>query len=148
MNAPLSAKAESVLRIARSIYEEDPSWGEIDDLLRILRPTVPLRGVGLPPDSGGPVGFTCPVCGAHDDEPTTSLDATVVEVYPQVEMWPGGPTVDDTSAPSEYKVIDRTLSTSVCEHTFKESEWDTHWYRRETSGRQWVTVTRKSEVTL
>lgn len=99
----------------------------------------------LPPDPGGPIGFTCPICGAHEDAPTTSLDSQIVKVYPQVEMWPGGPTVDDTSAPSEHKVVDRTLSTGACEHAFKESEWDFAWNRHNMSGREWLTVTPKTE---
>ncbi len=129
----------------RGAYEDDPAWTEVDALLRLLRPKQPLRGVSLPPDPGGPVGFTCPICGAHEDTMTTSLDASVVEVYPQVEMWPGGPVVEDTGALPTMKVIERTLSTSVCAHAFKESEWDFHWYRHETSGREWMTVTRKTE---
>lgn len=127
------------------IYEADPAWFEVDDLLRLLRPSKPLRGVSLPPDPGGPVGFTCPVCGAHADELRTSVDAHVIEVYPQIEAWPGGPVFEDHGAIPKIKVLDRTLTTDVCACAFKASEWDFAWRRHATSGRTWMTITPKPE---
>ncbi len=100
----------------------------------------------LPPDPGGPVGFTCPICGAHDPEPTVSMESVIVESRPQVEAWPGGPLVEDYGKPPERKVVDRDVTTTACEHTFKTSEWAFAGHRHETSGREWVTVERKAEV--
>ncbi len=130
----------------QGLYEDDPAWGEVDALLRLLRPSKALRGVSLPPDPGGPVGFTCPICGAHEDEPTVSMEAVVVESRPHVQAWPGGPVVEDYGKPPERTVVDRPVSTSTCEHTFSRSEWVIAGHRHETSGRQWVTVTRKTET--
>lgn len=72
----------------------------------------------LPPDPGGPVGFTCPICGAHDPEPTVTME------------------------------VDRDVTTSACEHTFKTSEWTFAYCRHEVSGREWVTVEPKIEVAM
>jgi hypothetical protein len=70
----------------------------------------------LPPDPGGPAGFACPICGAHDAEPTVTME------------------------------VDRDVTTTACEHTFKTSEWTFAHYRHEASGREWVTATPKTDT--
>jgi len=125
----------------RGLYDDDPAWSEVDHLLRLHRPKVPLRGVSLPPDPGGPVGFTCPVCGAHEDHPIVSINARTVTVRTQIPLWFGGPMVDDPSAVPEVKVVDHVLTTTACGHVFLKSEWDFRWHRHDTSGRQWLAIT-------
>lgn len=100
----------------------------------------------LPPDPGGPVGFTCPICGAHDPEPTVSTESVIVESRPHVEAWPGGPLVEDHRKLPERKVVDRNVTTTACEHMFKTSEWTFTGHRHETSGREWMTVEPKPAV--
>lgn len=71
------------------------------------------------------VSFTCPTCGTHvDGELTVSVDTDVRQVYPVVELWPGGPLVDDLSALPRLVSGARVLTTSACADAFDLREWD------------------------
>lgn len=67
-----------------------------------------------------PIEFTCPRCGVqHDGELTTTITATPVKVPSRVELWPGGPMVEDDSATTpRYVVGDRQFATSACSCVF------------------------------
>lgn len=71
------------------------------------------------------VSFTCPKCGTHvDGELAVSVETDVRTVYPVIELWPGGPMVDDLSAPPHLVPGARVLTTSACADAFNLAEWD------------------------
>jgi hypothetical protein len=90
--------------------------------------------------------FTCPTCAAAGDADLTWAVDTITELrYPQVELWPGGPTYDDRSAIPRPHPVDRVLSTSACEHTFKLTEWAWAFHHDGPAGASWMTVDRRAE---
>jgi hypothetical protein len=71
------------------------------------------------------VSFTCPKCGTRvDGELAVSVDTEVRQVYPVVELWPGGPLVDDLSALPHLVPGVNVLTTSACACAFDLAEWD------------------------
>jgi hypothetical protein len=70
------------------------------------------------------IDFVCPLCGAHSTDATIAYAAKVVEVRPVVELWKGGPVVDDVGALPEPHVVGNTLSTDACADRFSMWLWD------------------------
>jgi len=70
------------------------------------------------------VTFDCPVCGARADDCILIVDAEVVETYPLVPIWEGGPLVSDISQPPEVHRVDSIASTDACGDSFSMTLWD------------------------
>jgi hypothetical protein len=85
-----------------------------------------------------PYSFICPICGASDNKAWITIETIAKERYRQVALWPGGPLVDDRSAPARPVPVDRVLSTSACEHLFPLSAWV--WTLHPDDGRTLVTI--------
>jgi hypothetical protein len=68
--------------------------------------------------------FDCPVCGAHVDEVTLTINADIIYSRPTAELWPGGPVVEDITQPLLHHVVDQIVGTNACQHTFRMSLWD------------------------
>lgn len=90
-------------------------------------------------------GFTCPLCGAHKDDPSITIDTDVVYERPLVRLWEGGPLVEDLGVEPEARPGERTLSTDACRCVFKLSEWDMVVDTYPATGAAVVNVTRREE---
>jgi hypothetical protein len=86
----------------------------------------------MPSKPAGRVLFDCPVCRIHHDGPVgIGLESNVEEHSDLVEMWPGGPMVEDPGPSARHPVlVDQTFRTTACGDVFSVGPfgmYEVHW---------------------
>ena len=94
-----------------------------------------------------PTAFWCPMCDVVGcGELGVQVDVLMAYHHPLVEMWPGGPAVEDPSGPVQAEPMDRLLSTSACGCSFLWSAWTWEVHAWPAQGLAELVVTARPEV--